>query len=117
MEDDPLQISTSKDKLTVAEIGLLNTYYQPTEENACRLSLIAFPHFQTFPSRVHKVKHSCGTMMLIGMMQHLQGLVSVIGDSKTSSLEVLHTFLRLVLLCMKYDCSHNMIFLFFLKIW
>ncbi|XP_019465460.1 PREDICTED: Fanconi anemia group M protein isoform X1 [Lupinus angustifolius] len=87
VKDKPLQISASEDKLTVAEVDLLETYFQPTGENTCRLSLIAFPHFQTFPSRVHKVKHSCGTMMLIDMMQQLQGLVSFTGDSKTSSLQ------------------------------
>nr|KYP67888.1 hypothetical protein KK1_021503 [Cajanus cajan] len=58
------------------------------------MSLIAFPHFQTFPSRVHKVKHSPGTLMLIDIMQRLQGLVSFPEDDKpgsTSSLRlVLH---------------------------
>lgn len=93
MKDDPLLISPSKDKLTVAEIDLLETYFHSTGENTCRLSLIAFPHFQTFPSRVHKVKHSRGTMMLIDMMLRLQGLASFPGDSKTSSLQVLHRFL------------------------
>ncbi|CAL0329459.1 unnamed protein product [Lupinus luteus] len=87
VKDKPLQISASEDKLTVSEVDLLETYFQPTGENTCRLSLIAFPHFQTFPSRVHKVKHSCGTMMLIDTMQQLQGLVSFTGDSETSSLQ------------------------------
>ncbi|KAK7263790.1 hypothetical protein RJT34_31387 [Clitoria ternatea] len=81
--DDQLHISPSKDKLTVAEIDLLETYFHPTEGNECRLSLIAFPHFQTFPSKVHKVKHSCRAFMLMDVMQHLQGLVSFPGDNKT----------------------------------
>jgi len=111
VKDKPLQISASEDKLTVAEVDLLETYFQPTGENTSRLSLIAFPHFQTFPSRVHKVKHSCGTMVFIDMMQHLQGLVPFTRDSKTSP-QVLHTFLRLVLFCIKQDCSYHVIFLF-----
>ena len=89
MKDDELHISPSKDKLTVAEIDLLETYFHPTVENNSRMSLIAFPHFPTFPSRVHKVKHSSGTLMLIDMMQRLQGLVSFPEDDKTSSLQVL----------------------------
>ncbi|XP_061362869.1 DEAD-box ATP-dependent RNA helicase FANCM, partial [Gastrolobium bilobum] len=84
VKDDHLHISASKEKLTDAENDLLETYFHPTGENKCRLSLIAFPHFQTFPSRVHKVKHSFGTLMLIDMMQRLKGLVSFPGDSKTS---------------------------------
>ncbi|RDX61299.1 DEAD-box ATP-dependent RNA helicase FANCM, partial [Mucuna pruriens] len=87
VKDDEVHISPSKDKLTVAEIDLLETYFNPTEENNCRMSLIAFPHFQTFPSRVHKVKHSSGTLMLIDMMQRLQGLVSSTEDDKTSLLQ------------------------------
>ncbi|KAK8463640.1 hypothetical protein PHAVU_011G000500 [Phaseolus vulgaris] len=87
VKDDKLHISPSKGKLTVAEINLLETYFQPTGENICRTSLIAFPHFQTFPSRVHKVKHSSGTLMLIDMMQRLQGLASFPKDEETSSLQ------------------------------
>jgi len=89
VKDDELHISPSKDKLTVAEIDLLETYFHPTGENNCRISLIAFPHFQTFPSRVHKVKHSSGTLMFIDMMQRMQGLASFPKDDKTSSLQVL----------------------------
>ena len=73
----------------MAEIDLLETYFHPTGENNCRISLIAFPHFQTFPSRVHKVKHSSGTLMFIDMMQRMQGLASFPKDDKTSSLQVL----------------------------
>ncbi|KAL2329415.1 hypothetical protein Fmac_022842 [Flemingia macrophylla] len=87
VKGDEFHISPSKDKLTVAEIDLLETYFHPTGENNCRMSLIAFPHFQTFPSRVHKVQHSSGTLMLIDMMQRLQGLVSFPEDDKTSSLQ------------------------------
>jgi fanconi anemia group M protein len=90
VKEDHLQISASKVKLTLAEIDLLEKYFHSTGENRCRLSLIAFPHFQTFPSRVHKVKHSCGTLMLIDMMQRLQGLAACPRDSKNSPLQVLH---------------------------
>ncbi|XP_045830757.1 DEAD-box ATP-dependent RNA helicase FANCM isoform X1 [Trifolium pratense] len=85
--EDHLQISASKDKLTLDEIGLLENYFPSTGENKCRLSLIAFPHFQTFPSRVHKVKHSYGSLMLIDTMQRLQGLPTCPGDSENSSLQ------------------------------
>ncbi|KAL4556676.1 hypothetical protein LXL04_034832 [Taraxacum kok-saghyz] len=37
---------------------LLAKYFQYSSENDWRPSLIAFPHFQAFPSRVHKVAHS-----------------------------------------------------------
>ncbi|KAL4583369.1 hypothetical protein LXL04_007940 [Taraxacum kok-saghyz] len=37
---------------------LLAKYFQSSSENDWRPSLIAFPHFQAFPSRVHKVAHS-----------------------------------------------------------
>ncbi|XP_050888499.1 DEAD-box ATP-dependent RNA helicase FANCM isoform X2 [Lathyrus oleraceus] len=87
VRQDHLQISASKDKLTLAETDLLEQYFHSTGENRCRLSLIAFPHFQTFPSRVHKVKHSCGTLMLIDMMQRLQGLAACPGDSENSTLQ------------------------------
>ncbi|GAU15560.1 hypothetical protein TSUD_45970 [Trifolium subterraneum] len=85
--EDHLQISASKDRLTLDEIGLLEKYFPSTGENRCRLSLIAFPHFQTFPSRVHKVKHSYGSLMLIDTMQRLQGLPACPGDSENSSLQ------------------------------
>ncbi|KAL4583348.1 hypothetical protein LXL04_007918 [Taraxacum kok-saghyz] len=37
---------------------LLAKYFQSSSENDWRPSLISFPHFQAFPSRVHKVAHS-----------------------------------------------------------
>ncbi|XP_073225685.1 DEAD-box ATP-dependent RNA helicase FANCM [Cicer arietinum] len=93
VKEDHIQISASNDKLTLAEIDLLEKYFHSTGENRCRLSLIAFPHFQTFPSRVHKVEHSCGTLMLIDMMRRLQGLAACPGDSKNSTIQVLYSFL------------------------
>ncbi|WVZ02439.1 hypothetical protein V8G54_023245 [Vigna mungo] len=89
VKDDELHIFPSKDKLTVAEIDLLETYFHPSREKNSRISLISFPHFQTFPSRVHKVKHSSGTLMFIDMMQRMQGLASFPKDDETSSLQVL----------------------------
>ncbi|XP_017433050.1 DEAD-box ATP-dependent RNA helicase FANCM isoform X3 [Vigna angularis] len=87
VKDDELHISPSKNKLNVAEIDLLETYFHPTREKNSRISLISFPHFQTFPSRVHKVKHSSGTLMFIDMMQRMQGLASFPKDDETSSLQ------------------------------
>lgn len=58
-------------KLTTAETDMLAKYYKPNEEK-WRVSLIAFPHFQTLPSKVHKVMHARQTGMFIDAMQHLQ---------------------------------------------
>lgn len=72
-DDHAVQITSFKNKLTDTETELLLKYFHPCED-AWRPSLIAFPHFQTFPSRTHRVMHSCRTMVLIDTMQHLQGL-------------------------------------------
>ncbi|XP_038884537.1 DEAD-box ATP-dependent RNA helicase FANCM isoform X3 [Benincasa hispida] len=66
-------ITSFESKLTDTETELLLKYFHPCED-AWRPSLIAFPHFQTFPSRAHGVMHSCRTMVLIDTMQHLQRL-------------------------------------------
>ncbi|KAJ7949704.1 DEAD/DEAH box RNA helicase family protein [Quillaja saponaria] len=76
------QTPVFKDKLSNAEVNLLETYFHPPSENTWRPSLIAFPHFQTIPSRVNKVMHSYRTSMLIDTMQYLQGL-SFAGDCNT----------------------------------
>ncbi|KAL1213502.1 DEAD-box ATP-dependent RNA helicase FANCM [Cardamine amara subsp. amara] len=60
-----------KKKLTPAEMDMLAKYYEP-EEKKLKVSLIAFPHFQTLPSKVYKVMHSRQTSMLIDAMQLLQ---------------------------------------------
>ncbi|XP_019099377.1 PREDICTED: ATP-dependent DNA helicase mph1-like [Camelina sativa] len=60
-----------KKKLTSAETDMLAKYYE-TDEEKLRLSLIAFPHFQISPSKVHKVMHSRQTGLLIDAMQHFQ---------------------------------------------
>ncbi|MED6106842.1 hypothetical protein PIB30_008229 [Stylosanthes scabra] len=87
VKDVPLPFYPSIDKLTVAEMDLLEMYFQTTGENTCRMSLISYPYFQTFPSRVHKVKHSLRAMMLIDTMRCLQGLETCPGDNKTTSLQ------------------------------
>ncbi|KAM3729495.1 hypothetical protein ACB098_12G016800 [Castanea mollissima] len=84
-DDHAIQTSAFEEKLTVAETTLIAKYY-PTGENIWTPSLIAFPHFQTFPSRVHKVMHANRTGMLIDMMQRLQGL-SFSGDSEATVVE------------------------------
>lgn len=57
------------------ENDLLARYFLPSKEDTWRPSLVAFPNFQAFPSRVHKVRHSFRTTeMLIDIMQHLQGI-------------------------------------------
>ncbi|XP_050937808.1 DEAD-box ATP-dependent RNA helicase FANCM isoform X2 [Cucumis melo] len=72
-DDHAVQITSFKNKLTDTETELLLKYFHPCDD-AWRPSLIAFPHFQTFPSRTHGVLHSSRTMVLINTMQHLQGL-------------------------------------------
>ncbi|KAF7836457.1 DEAD-box ATP-dependent RNA helicase FANCM isoform X1 [Senna tora] len=87
VKDDSFQKPASIDKLKVSEIDLLAKYFHTSGENTWRPSLIAFPHFQTHPSRAHKVNHSCRTVMLIDMMQRLRGQVSLPGHNKTSMLQ------------------------------
>ncbi|KAG9148685.1 hypothetical protein Leryth_013378 [Lithospermum erythrorhizon] len=58
--------------LTNAETEQIAKYFSCMEENLWRPSLIAFPLFQSYPSRVHNVLHSSRTGMLIDAMQHLQ---------------------------------------------
>ncbi|KAI4321193.1 hypothetical protein MLD38_034605 [Melastoma candidum] len=64
-----------KKTLTKEEQGIISKYFH-NYSNEWRPSLIAFPAFQNFPSRVHKVMHSSRTSMLIDAMQNLQGLPS-----------------------------------------
>nr|GEU83199.1 DEAD-box ATP-dependent RNA helicase FANCM isoform X2 [Tanacetum cinerariifolium] len=72
-DDDAIQTPKYKLKLTDAESDLLEKYFDPSGENNWKPSLIAFPHFQAFPSRVYKVSHSLRTTVLIDTMQSLQG--------------------------------------------
>ncbi|XP_057504285.1 DEAD-box ATP-dependent RNA helicase FANCM isoform X2 [Actinidia eriantha] len=73
-DDYPIQTPMFNAELTDAETDLVAKYFHPTKECTWRPSLIAFPHFQAFPSRVHKIMHSFRTEMLIDAMQVLQGL-------------------------------------------
>lgn len=86
------------DKLTDAEANLIAKYFSPLGDIAWKPSLIAFPHFQTFPSRVHKVLHSCKTTLLIDAMQNLQGLYDSKGK-EVSLPEVQFSVLMVVLFC------------------
>ncbi|XP_028805744.1 DEAD-box ATP-dependent RNA helicase FANCM-like [Neltuma alba] len=81
---DSIQIHASIGKLTAAENNILAKYFPTTGENTWKPSLVAFPYFQTYPSRTHKVNHSCRAIMLIDLMQRLQGQTSFLGNSKTS---------------------------------
>ncbi|XP_021801166.1 DEAD-box ATP-dependent RNA helicase FANCM isoform X4 [Prunus avium] len=85
IDDNTIQTPVIADKLTVAETTLIAKYFEP-HEITWKPSLIAFPHFQTYPSRVYKVMHSHRTTMLIDMMQCLQGL-TFSRDSNISLLE------------------------------
>lgn len=81
-DDHAITTPIFKEKLTATETDLIAKYFHPTSDSTWRPSLIAFPHFQALPSRVHKVMHSFRTGMLIDMMQHLQGL-TFSGDDRT----------------------------------
>ncbi|KAH9625992.1 hypothetical protein KSS87_022931, partial [Heliosperma pusillum] len=75
VKTDSPQASKYREKLNDAEAALLKSHFPPSKE-PCKLSLIAFPHFQAFPSGVHSVKHSVRAGWLIDAMQNLQGLSS-----------------------------------------
>uniref|UniRef100_A0A1D1YNM4 Fanconi anemia group M n=2 Tax=Anthurium amnicola TaxID=1678845 RepID=A0A1D1YNM4_9ARAE len=61
-------------KMSKEEKGLIARYFHSSKEDSWKPSLIAFPSFQAFASRVHKVSHSYKTTgMLIDAMQRLQG--------------------------------------------
>lgn len=81
----------STDELTNVDTEVLAKYFGPTRKITWRPSLIAFPHFQAFPTGVHKIPHSFRTEILIDTMQHLQGL-SFSGNSKTFFVEVSFKF-------------------------
>ncbi|CAH9136790.1 unnamed protein product [Cuscuta epithymum] len=79
-----VQSPVLQNELSDKEINLLAKYFNSNGESLWRPSLIAFRHFQAFPSRVHSVSHSLRTEMLIDAMQHLEGL-SCSGGIKASS--------------------------------
>ncbi|KAI7741881.1 hypothetical protein M8C21_022455 [Ambrosia artemisiifolia] len=86
-EDDSIQIPKYKLNLTEVETDLLGKYFDPARQDNWRPSLIAFPHFQAFPSRVHEIAHSMRTTMLIDSMQYLQGLSFNVPDEETTTEE------------------------------
>lgn len=71
---EPASVPAYKDKITDAEKDLLAKYFVATQAVAWRPSLIAFPHFQAYPSPANEVLHSSRTQLLIDTMQHLQEL-------------------------------------------
>uniref|UniRef100_A0A803M4Z6 Fanconi anemia group M protein n=1 Tax=Chenopodium quinoa TaxID=63459 RepID=A0A803M4Z6_CHEQI len=68
-----------RERLTEAESALLGKYFLSNE--AIKPSLVAFPFFQTCPSRVHRIMHSSRTGWLIDAMQLLRGLPSDTGEN------------------------------------
>lgn len=68
-----------RERLVDAEAALLGKYFLSNE--AIKPSLVAFPYFQTCPSRVHRVMHSSRTGWLIDAMQLLRGLPSNTGGN------------------------------------
>ena len=106
-DDHPIQAPISTDKLSNVEIEVLAKYFGPTGTITWRPSLIAFPHFQAFPTGVHKVPHSFRTEILIDTMQYLQGL-SFSGNSKTFFDEVSSRFFLLLFHPMLYYCEYDL---------
>lgn len=94
---DSVQTTIYRDKLTVAETNQIAKYFHPPGDITWKPSLIAFPHFQTFPSRVHKIMHSYKTRLLIDIMQRTQGLFFS-ENSKVSLVEVQFTLFDALLL-------------------
>eukprot|EP00268_Persea_americana_P034252 TRINITY_DN3391_c0_g2_i1.p1 TRINITY_DN3391_c0_g2~~TRINITY_DN3391_c0_g2_i1.p1 ORF type:complete len:872 (+),score=168.08 TRINITY_DN3391_c0_g2_i1:1177-3792(+) len=77
VKDLPIREPSFRSKMSDAEADIIAKYFHASTEDTWRPSLISFPHFQTFPSRVYKVMHSSRTTgMLIDTMQSLQGLLS-----------------------------------------
>ncbi|KAK9162160.1 hypothetical protein Syun_003062 [Stephania yunnanensis] len=74
VKSDQMHRLIFKEKISLSEADLLAKYFSNCVENVWKPSLVAFPHFQAFPSRVHNVIHSFRTGMLIDAIQHLQGL-------------------------------------------
>ncbi|KAL8172566.1 hypothetical protein V2J09_024370 [Rumex salicifolius] len=72
VKDDAVLLLHFEKKLTEAEALTLARYFS-NKDNTWKPSLIAYPHFQGFPSRVQMVKHSSRTIMLIDTMQRMQG--------------------------------------------
>ncbi|WCJ44258.1 ATP-dependent DNA helicase MPH1, partial [Euphorbia peplus] len=73
-DDKAMETPAFIPELNAGEAGLIAKYFGLPGGKSWRPSLIAFPHCQAFPSRVHKVMHSSRTDMLIDAMQYLQNL-------------------------------------------
>ncbi|KAI3954761.1 hypothetical protein MKW92_012044, partial [Papaver armeniacum] len=89
VKDDSIDGSISL-KMSDAEIELISKYFHTPREGTWKPSLIAFPHFQVFPSRVQNVMHSFRTGLLIDTMQQLQGpSETILAEGETSSFQSL----------------------------
>ena len=82
IDDNTIKTPVFKENLTAAETALLAKYFH--HGKTWTPSLIAFPRFQSFPSRVYKVMHSYRTEMLINSMQHLQDITFTRGSGAIS---------------------------------
>lgn len=111
-DSDLVPVPAYTNKLTDAEIDILAKYFATTRQTAWRPSLIAFPHFQAFPSPINKVSHSSRTGMLIDTMQYLQGLTY----SRESKISAEVCFLALNRLIIYTVCYHFAIIKFIVLI-
>ncbi|XP_068662265.1 DEAD-box ATP-dependent RNA helicase FANCM isoform X2 [Aristolochia californica] len=98
MKDDFSSTPALVKKISEVEADTISKYFgHSQEEDIWRPSLIAFPHFQAFPSKVHSVRHSHRTTgMLIDTMERLQGLSSCQANLhvNTSSDQCLQVIIR-----------------------
>ncbi|XP_057851783.1 DEAD-box ATP-dependent RNA helicase FANCM [Cryptomeria japonica] len=70
---DAASIDPEGDDLSESEMDLLGKYFGSSNKGFWTPSIIAFPHYQLFPSRVYNVKHSFRTTeMLIDTLQSLK---------------------------------------------
>ncbi|KVH88388.1 DNA/RNA helicase, DEAD/DEAH box type, N-terminal [Cynara cardunculus var. scolymus] len=69
-DDNDIQTPKYKAKLTDAETDLIAKYFHPSRENNWRPSLIAFPHFQAFPSRVHEDEETLADSFRVESVEH-----------------------------------------------
>ncbi|KAL2650513.1 hypothetical protein R1flu_018641 [Riccia fluitans] len=87
----PSEPSVGLRNLSKEELELLEKYRISSEE-VWKPSLIAFPQYQVIPTRVHKVKHSNRTSVLIDTLRSVQetsaqvaGITQITGAEKTTA--------------------------------
>lgn len=110
LKDGSMHRSPDSKKLSDVEKDIIARYFPPVKEDMWEPSLIAFPGFQTFPSRVHELPHSFRTTaMLIDVMQRVQGLPLSKANNASSLIEVQLSF-SVSFFCYSYFGKQNVTF-------